>query len=409
MRLQPCSCLAVSASLIFVAPAPGQELTEEQAVVRFIEQNPEVRALRHRVSEQAERNRARTLMANPMFWYTQENAAGARDDFLMFRQPLPITGRLGLYENANRNATAAVDATVEYEVRLLQTDVRSTFAALLRAQRRQDALETALQEIDATVSVLRARERGGEGSRFDRLRGEREFEELRATLAAETIARAYAQSRLAGLIGMTGSAEALVAIPVPERDRSLPPVREVLDLALTSRDDLRAGSSRLASVDAEAEAGQRLRFPEPSVVGGMKRTRIGGVADTGYVFGVELSIPVTNRGQAEGAQFAATVDRLSADQETLRLRIERDVRAAYRVATLTRQQARAYVEGAASSGEELAHIARLAYEEGEQGILELIDAHRVALAARLRSIDLTANARQAEIGLSRVIGREVFR
>ena len=159
----------------------------------------------------------------------------------------------------------------------------------------------------------------------------------------------------------------------------------------------------------EAAAGRRLKLPEPSLVGGIKRTRIRGITDTGYAFGVELDIPVSNRGQAETAQFAATAERLSADQDALRLRIERDVRAAHLTATLTRQQARAYIEGATAAGEELARIARLAYEEGEQGILELIDAHRVALAARLRGIDLLGNARQAEIALGRVVGSEVIR
>lgn len=408
MRVVLPVCLAMSAAVLLAAPVMGQELTEEQALARFVAQSPEVRVLRQQVLEQAQRNRARTLMANPMLWYTQENAADARDDFLMVRQPLPITGRLGLYDTANREAMAATEASVEYRLYRLSTEVRGTFASLLRAQRRHEALARALEDIDETIRVLRAREREGEGSRFDRLRGEREGEELRATLASEAIARARAQSRLAGLIGMRGSAEALVALPPRDERRPLPAVEEAVDRALASRGDLRAGSARLASTDAEAEAARRLRFPEPAVVGGIKRTTLRGVSDLGYAFGVELTLPIPNRGQVEGAQLAAVSDRLTADQEALRLRIEREVRAAHRAVTLTRQQARAYVDGAASSGVELARIARLAYEEGEEGILELLDAHRVALAASLRAIDLMDAAHQAEIDLSRVIGSEVW-
>ena len=89
------ACFGASACLLLcshvdaqvVTPTRTLTLTEDQAIMRFMEQSPDVRALRHRVAEQAQQNRARTLLTNPMLWYTQENAAGVRDDFLQFRQP----------------------------------------------------------------------------------------------------------------------------------------------------------------------------------------------------------------------------------------------------------------------------------------------------------------------------------
>ena len=52
-------------------------------------------------------------------------------------------------------------------------------------------------------------------------------------------------------------------------------------------------------------------------------------------------------------------------------------------------------------------IATAGYEEGEFGILELLDAHRVSLSAELRSLDLSASARRAAIELDRAMGREM--
>ena len=413
MPVVPRLCLAALACVPLCSHVGAQELnltlTEDQAIMQFMERSPDVRALRHRVAEQAQQNQARTLLANPMLWYTQESAAGVRDDFLQFRQPIPLTGRRRLFDKANRDATASVEATVDYEIHQLRAAIRSVFTSLLRAQQREQAVGESLQEIGETVRVLTAREREGDGSRFDRLRGERELEELRATLAGETIARARARSELAGRIGIAGSTESLVATPTSDPDLTLPPVAQLVDQALASRADLRAESSRLASVDAEHEAGRRLRFPQPSVTGGLKRTDVGGIADTGYTLGVELTLPLSNRGQAETARTKATSVRVRADQEALRLRIAREVRTAYQVATLSRQRAQNYVAGTGVSGEALALIARLAYEEGEQGILELIDAHRVTLSTRLRGIDLLADARQARVELDRVVGHEVSR
>ena len=56
----------------------------------------------------------------------------------------------------------------------------------------------------------------------------------------------------------------------------------------------------------------------------------------------------------------------------------------------------------------LADIAQLAYQEGELGILELLDAYRVGLFSRLRSVELLGAARKAEIELDRAAGQEVI-
>ena len=54
----------------------------------------------------------------------------------------------------------------------------------------------------------------------------------------------------------------------------------------------------------------------------------------------------------------------------------------------------------------MAAIATAAYEEGEYGILELLDSHRVTLSAGLRLLELSAAARRAAVELDRAIGGE---
>ena len=65
-----------------------------------------------------------------------------------------------------------------------------------------------------------------------------------------------------------------------------------------------------------------------------------------------------------------------------------------------------YQESAAAIAEPLALIGRVGYEEGELSILELLDAERQALDARLQVLELAAIARRAAIELDRVIGQE---
>ena len=52
-------------------------------------------------------------------------------------------------------------------------------------------------------------------------------------------------------------------------------------------------------------------------------------------------------------------------------------------------------------------IARVIYEAGERGILELLDAYRTGILARARQASLDFGVRQAEIELEFVSGWEI--
>jgi cobalt-zinc-cadmium efflux system outer membrane protein len=58
-------------------------------------------------------------------------------------------------------------------------------------------------------------------------------------------------------------------------------------------------------------------------------------------------------------------------------------------------------------GDDLNRIVRVAYEEGEVGILELLDSYRVTRQYLLRIVDLESLVKEAQIELDRVIGEEV--
>jgi outer membrane protein TolC len=143
------------------------------------------------------------------------------------------------------------------------------------------------------------------------------------------------------------------------------------------------------------------------VTGGLKRSDIGGTTSSGYQVSVDLSMPLFSRGQAATALAIAQKSRAEAEAESWRLQIEAGVRAAYTVARIHDEQLRRYQEAAAAIAEPLAAIGRVGYEEGELTILELLDAERQALDARLRVLELAAAARRAAIELDRVTGREM--
>jgi multidrug efflux system outer membrane protein len=121
---------------------------------------------------------------------------------------------------------------------------------------------------------------------------------------------------------------------------------------------------------------------------------------------VDIAIPLFSRGQAATALATAQKTRAQAETDAWRLQIEADVRAAYNVARIQHDRVTRYQESVAAIAEPLAEIGRVGYEDGELSILELLDAQRQALDARLQLLELAAGARRARIELDRVIGQE---
>lgn len=399
--------LAAGVWCAVAAPAAGQTLTEAQALARMRAEHPQLTALRLGVRELEADLRERRLLANPTVSYTREDAGAAVDDFLLVSQELPVRGRIGLLDEAAGQAVTAAEARADASVLAFETRLRQAFTVLLLAQERTRALESGLAELQGVVDVLRAREREGEGSRFDRLRAEREVADIETDLEASEIERLGAQARLAAFFAPGTDATELRAAGALLDD----PVRvdpdTLVERALAARPDHRALELSAAQWTTERRAAERLRYPGAAVNAGLKRTGVSAARESGYAVTATLAVPLFNRGQAQVARAAAARARVDAERQALRGTIESEVRAAHVAAARYRALADRYRATSVEPAAELVAIADAAYEEGEYGILELLDAHRVTLDAQLRLLELSAAARRAVIELDRVLGGAV--
>jgi cobalt-zinc-cadmium efflux system outer membrane protein len=83
----------------------------------------------------------------------------------------------------------------------------------------------------------------------------------------------------------------------------------------------------------------------------------------------------------------------------------------WRRCTLPPEERRAAAEHyrsvAVAGADQLERIAQVSYDAGERGILELLDAYRLAASARVRLSSLDFAAREAEVELEFVSGWEI--
>ena len=414
MRLAFSFCFGVCALLLSPvhvsaqtdATAHAAHLTEGEAVARFMANSPRIRALNARIEEVRAVHAERVLWPNPAVTFSRESVFNTDDTFLLARQELPISGRRHQLKTAGRIAVEAAQAAARFQIMQLQADLREAYTGLLLAQEREAVLRSGIEALRRLVAVLRVREEGGEGSSYDRIRGARAVLDLEADLASAAAARAQAQGQLAAFLGPQAVPETLIAADTMAPVTPVPSLATVLQEALTNRGDFQSMQLSIAQFDAEREAATRLRVPTPTLTGGLKRSDTGNTSASGYQFSVDIAVPLFSRGQAAVAVASAQKAQAEAESESWRMRVEAEVRTAHTALAIQQERASRYRQSAAEIAEPLAKIGQVAYEEGELGILELLDSDRQALDARLRILDLAAAARSAAIELDRAIGRE---
>ncbi len=282
------SCLA--------AGATAQQLTERRAL-ELLRESPHYRELKARVEVTRAETRRGTLYPNPSANASFEGAG--RTDFYLIEQPLALNGRLGLLRKAGASAVAAAKAEAHYELHQLEARLRSAFHQLAYAQERRATIRDSIEEFKQLVRILREREKEGEGSKFDRLRAEREVVE-RETEASDTEALiAEYRAGLARFLGERFNPKGLIVRDTLAPAYPLPDLGDALASALEARSDYRVEKERLERLRLETAAADRLRIPNPVVSGGFKRAAIGDRTANGPVLSVSIDLPLFNKGQVD--------------------------------------------------------------------------------------------------------------
>lgn len=393
--------------LALASPAPSAEIraVTEEEVLELLEASAAARSLALEAERAREFSRTRGLWPNPELFLSREDAALVTDHFFAVSQKVPLSGRLGLERaGAEADARAAADR-VRAARQALRARARAAFYRLLLAQRKASTLEEARHRMAELVRILRAREREGTTSGFDRMRAERELADVEVDRREADLEEVHARLALTALIG-TQEKTVLEARGELRSDETLPSLGDLLSRA-GERGDVAAIEQERRGAELRGRAASRIPIPEPTLLAGAKRTFTPQDADTGEILSLTFSVPVLNRGRRERALAEADASLARTRHELELQRARAEIAAAHAEAVARREADLAYERAADPA--ELLRSAQIAYEEGERGILELLDAYRTATRVELRQLELSAGARFAQIELARVAGKEVGR
>ena len=322
----------------------------------------------------------------------------------MVAQPLPITGRRAFEVQAASALVSASTSRADDEVRRLRADMRVAFAQLTAAQARERELADARDRLRSLANILARREMEGDAAGFDRLRAEREILDVETDLVIAATERARAQATLAGFFANGADPRNWWPSPVPER-RPVPGRGTARASRIGSRRFARSNLNPMQQALLPAPL-NAAGFPEPEVVAGTKSTTFV-AGDVGSVFMVHAAIPLFDRARPERALAAARASQAEAQAEAFRAVLRGEVNALRAAVLQRRDAAERYRTEAVNSAAQIERIALVSYDAGEHSILELLDAHRIGMSARVRQAALDLAVRQAEIELEFATGWEM--
>ena len=405
MRARACSiCVVV---LLLSAPATAQVvLSEADALAKLSPDSPRVKAIRAQVEIARADVIAASRWPNPRVTYDRESVAGVTEGMTMIAQPLPISGRRGLEAMA---ASALVDSASQRasdELRRVRADLRLAYAALQASQMRETEIVRARDHLQEFAAVLQRREAAGDAAGFDRLRAEREVLELEADRVSASVERGRAQAALAAFFSEAVDPSTIAAAAATMPPPVLPAIDAMFERAQTVRGELLALQHEVSAARLQLQAADRRVIPEPEVLGGTKSSSAA-PGEVGGVFSVQATIPLFDRANAERALARARGAQAQARADAFRLALRSQLAALRAAAGERRAAAEHYRSVAVAGADQLERIAQVSYDAGERGILELLDAYRLAASARVRLSSLDFAAREAEVELEFVSGWEI--
>jgi cobalt-zinc-cadmium efflux system outer membrane protein len=407
---------ATLAALVSPAAAGAQPLplSEAEALARLSANSPRVRAIRAAI----ELARADALAAgrwpNPRVTIDREWVAGNTEYLTMVGQLLPLSGQRRLQVQAASALVDAASSRADDAVRRARADLQTAFAQLTAAQAREHELTSLRDRLRGLADILAKREAAGDAAGFDRLRAEREVLDVDADRATAATDRARAQATLAAFFDEAVEPSRLVAVGGETPLASdLPTVETLMQSAESTRGELTALRKEAEAANFSSRAADRRRLPEPEIIAGTKSASTGN-GDVGSVLTFQAVVPLFDRGSIERAMATARASQAVSAADALRVTLRAEI-TALRAAVLERRAtAERYRASAVANVEQLERIAQVSYDAGERGILELLDAYRSGVAARIRQATLMrwsatpkSNWSSSRVGYPVMVSRKV--
>jgi cobalt-zinc-cadmium efflux system outer membrane protein len=291
------------------------------------------------------------------------------------------------------------------EIRLgVLSAVRRSFYQVLHRKREIQLSEERLRMVEDLRRRIQVRVDVGEAGRLELLRAE----------AEAAIARTLANSAQLQLVTSLSQFRAAVAAPLaPDIDlqgefdttTQVPPLEDLRRDVLERHPSLALAQSEIRRADSRLSYELAQRRPQP-----LLRTEIDWQPDNpSYRAGIAIPMPFWNRREGPIAEAAAARRQTERLAQARQIEILAAVESAYGRYQVAGQQISAYEQGVLREADLALQGAETAYQLGERGIIEVLDAQRVLHTVRFDYLTAQYERQQALLDIDQLRAIELRR
>ena len=399
----PAFAVLAAAVVLTPTPAPGQQvpasLSLEEAVARFVETSPELRTARSRLRATVAETRQSRAVANPTLTFTNEDVGTYSERYFNLNQPVDFLWLGGPRSDRAEAGAEVARAVFRVDSAAAVLSLKTTYLDAWQRAEEVDALREALSVVDDVVEDAAERVEAGDLAPYDLRRLAVGRATLGQRLRTAELDLVDAERRLGALVVDDGSLPRVQA-----ENPGLPgeaPALDAVEVALARSPDVARARSVSRALNAQVSLARRSRLSGTSLTGGFKDQSDG---RSGLFVGVNIPLPILDRKGAAVDAAMAGAEQGEAEIDAVRLRVARE-------AALARARLEAAVAQLASvedqglgEADDLLASARVAYAEGETGVVEFVDAAEAFLEARTLDAQVSRAVWDARFELEHVMG-----
>jgi cobalt-zinc-cadmium efflux system outer membrane protein len=392
--------------LIIASPALAEKfLSMEEAERLCIERNLAIKAKKAEIAKTDAEIISAKIIQNPSLRYSVDSLKnGEKESEVTYSvsQNIDITGKRSIRIDAAKKSKEASLYFFEYEVAAVILHLKQTHYKILFLKENERLLTALLAMFEEVKSKTEERFKAGDVSEADLMKISSEQKSIGRNLEALRIELRTEKKKL-GLFLNLGMNDL-----EPIGEFVYKPLMHDMNIApesvLSLRYDVRGQSMLVEAATASLSFARRNSFPSFDIEAGYKK-RTGGFE--GFVFGVTIPLPIFDRNQGDIERAKRAIEQEIAALELVKKN------AIYEVAILQEKivSLSKIISDASQQLDttlQLTKIARIAYEEGETGILELLDAVRSEKALTMEYNSTLYDYWTAVFELEKAAGKRLF-
>lgn len=289
------------------------------------------------------------------------------------------------------------------EVRLgVLSHVRRTFFHVLRRMGEVRIAAENLKLVQDLRNRIQVRVDVGEVGRLELVRAEAEVASAQTLASSAQLQQVTAVAQFRAAVG-GGLEPSLDFDGQLDQQVPLPPIEQIRQEAIANHPALSLARSEIRRAEARVNYETALKRPQFSLRGEIDMT------GPAYRFGFNIPVPVWNQRQGPIAEAAAGLRQADATAQARQIEILEMLEGAYERYAVAGQQVALFEQGLLREAEEALRAAEVAYQLGERGILEVLDAQRLLRSVRLDYLNAQFDRQAALVDLDELRGVDLRR